>query len=47
LVRKVGEEDVDKNYSRVKAEVKEIVIKEMERILGDAALAGFVVRRER
>jgi type IV secretory pathway TraG/TraD family ATPase VirD4 len=47
VVREVDMEAVHKNFHRVKEEVQEIVRVEMERVLGNPALAGFVVRREK
>lgn len=44
VVRKLGEDEVEENFRRVKREVAELVNEEMERIMGDPGLKGRIVK---
>lgn len=44
-VRKIDQQAVQRNYEQVKQDIQEIIQSEMERLLGDPALAHLVVRK--
>jgi type IV secretory pathway TraG/TraD family ATPase VirD4 len=44
-VRKIDQQMVQRNYEQVKQDIQEIIQSEMERLLGDPALAHLVVRK--
>ena len=45
VVRKVDEVVIGENFRRIKKEIKELVISETQRIVGDPALAKKIVKR--